>query len=95
MANRTAKKTVEQAIKDFDDIKEAIIGHRVPVPYATPTSMYAPLIANIRIGSIAGMASCCTRLRVYSILSGTFIIYPKSDIVETITGKAEFIDEEE
>ena len=94
MANRTAKKIVEQTIKDFDDIKEAIIGHRVPVPYATPTSMYAPLIANIRIGSIAGSADCCGRFRVYSILSGTSIIYPKSDTAETIAGKAEFIDEE-
>lgn len=94
MANRTAKKTVEQAVKDFDDIKEAIIGHRVPVPYATPTSMYAPLIANIRIGSIAGSAHCCTQIKLCSTLNGTSIICPKADTAETIAGKAKFIDEE-
>ncbi|MBQ2603886.1 MAG: hypothetical protein II589_02475 [Clostridia bacterium] len=56
MTQRTAKQTIEQAIADFDDIIEAIKGHRVRIDYPTKTSLYAELIANIRIGSVSGTA---------------------------------------
>ncbi len=54
MTERTAREVVAQAIEDFDDIRDAIRGHRVAVPYPTKTSLYAELIANIRIGSLSG-----------------------------------------
>ncbi len=54
MTQRTAREVVEQAISDFDDIRDAIRGHRVAVEHPTKTSLYAELIANIRIGSLSG-----------------------------------------
>jgi len=56
MTTRTSRQVIEQAISDFDDIREAIRGHRVRVEYPTKTSAYAGLIANIRIGSVSGTA---------------------------------------
>ena len=54
MAERTARDVITQAISDLDDIRDAIRGHRVDVPYPTKTSLYGELIANIRIGSVSG-----------------------------------------
>lgn len=58
MSDRTAKQVITQAISDFDGIKEAIIGHKIPVPYGTATSIYASMIASIRVGGISGNAYC-------------------------------------
>ena len=62
MTERTSRQAIEQAIADFDDIREAIRGHRVRIEYPTKTSVYAGLIANIRIGSVSGTARhACTQ----------------------------------
>lgn len=55
MTERTSRGVVNQAIEDFNSIREAIRGHKIEVPYPTKTSAYADLIASIRVGSIAGL----------------------------------------
>ncbi|MBQ5566022.1 MAG: hypothetical protein IIT42_04170 [Clostridia bacterium] len=56
MTARTALETVRQAIDDFDNIRAAIIGHRIEVPYGTPTADYASLISQINVGFVSGAA---------------------------------------
>lgn len=47
MATRTLSQNVNQAISDFDSIKQAIIENGGEVPDGTPTSKYAELIEEI------------------------------------------------
>lgn len=44
------EKTINQAIKDFDDIEKAIEEKGVEVPYDTNTSQYGNLIRSIPVG---------------------------------------------
>ena len=76
MTARTAQQTVKQAIADFDEIKDAIEWHKIKVPYATPTSKYAELISQIRVGSI----------------SGGVRIHPKGKCFKAIHGNMEVIN---
>lgn len=50
MATRTITENVNQAVQDFDNIKQAIIDKGVEVPNGTPTSEYATKIGDIPSG---------------------------------------------
>ena len=47
----TLSQNIEQATKDFDDIKSAIIEQGVEVPDGTPTSEYGDKVRQIEGGS--------------------------------------------
>lgn len=79
MTERTAREVVMQSINDFDDIRDAIRGHRVAVPYPTKTSLYAELIANIRIGSLSGTHKRSERFRLAATVFGE-----KNNIYESV-----------
>ena len=70
MTERTSREIIARAIDDFDDIRDAIRGHRVAVPYPTPTSLYGELIANIRIGSLSGSHKRFASLLILNELIG-------------------------
>ena len=48
MATRTITENVNQAVQDFDNIKQAIIDKGIEVPNGTPTSEYADKIGTIK-----------------------------------------------
>lgn len=48
MATRTITENVNQAVQDFDNIKQAIINKGIEVPNGTPTSEYADKIGTIK-----------------------------------------------
>lgn len=96
MTQRSARETVAQAIADFDDIREAIRGHRIEVPYPTKTSMYAELIANIRIGSVSGAHRHCGLTELIRPLSGErMLLFEKSHPpLMVLVGSAQIIEED-
>lgn len=50
MATNTLSQNINQAIDDFDSIKQAIIDKGVSVPAGTPTSEYSDKIVEIQVG---------------------------------------------
>lgn len=50
MASKTLSENINQAISDFDGIKQAIIDKGVDVPSGTPTSEYGTKIGEIQSG---------------------------------------------
>ena len=52
MATRTITENVNQAVQDFDNIKQAIIDKGIEVPNGTPTSEYADKIGTIKINGL-------------------------------------------
>lgn len=52
MATRTITENVNQAVQDFDNIKQAIIDKGIEVPNGTPTSEYADKIGTIKIDGL-------------------------------------------
>ena len=50
MATKTLSENINQAISDFDGIKQAIIDKGVDVPSGTPTSQYSAKIGEIQSG---------------------------------------------
>ena len=52
MATRTITENVNQAVQDFDNIKQAIIDKGIEVPNGTPTSEYADKIGKIKINGL-------------------------------------------
>ena len=50
MATRTITENVNQAVQDFDNIKQAIIDKGIEIPNGTPTSEYADKIGTIKSG---------------------------------------------
>ena len=48
MATRTITENVNQAVQDFDNIKQAIIDKGIEIPNGTPTSEYADKIGTIK-----------------------------------------------
>lgn len=50
MATKTLRTNVNQAVQDFDNIKQAIIDKGVEIPNGTPTSEYATKIGDIQGG---------------------------------------------
>ena len=50
MATRTITENVNQAVQDFDNIKQAIIDKGIEVPNGTPTSEYSTKIGDIQGG---------------------------------------------
>ncbi len=95
MTQRTSKEVVNQAIADFNSIKEAILGHKIDVPYPTKTCEYAGLIAKLRVGCIAGRAYPVPNASVCSIVSDNATVYHNGRTVLAIVGTAEAIIEEE
>lgn len=91
---RTAVEIVNQAISDFDNIKEAILGHRIDVPYPTKTSLYGELIAKIRVGCIAGRSSPNTGMFIADTLIGEFLPECRGRTVQPMIGKAYKVAEE-
>lgn len=89
LSNRTAKQVITQAISDFDCIKEAIIGHKIPVPYGTATSVYASLIASIRVGGISGNAYCNIKGTVFKAEHTHKALYIDGDIIAPVIGHIE------
>lgn len=51
MATKTLRTNVNQAVQDFDNIKQAIIDKGVEIPNGTPTSEYATKIGDIQGGN--------------------------------------------
>lgn len=100
MVERTAKQTVQQAISDFDEIREAIKGHKIDVPYPTPTRVYPSLIAGIREGSITGLIKYSLSGAVLDnstggCILGSCVFEENRKILNILYGKVEAIDEEE
>lgn len=96
MTERTAREVVQQAISDFDDIRDAIRGHRVAaVEYPTKTSLYAELIANIRIGSLSGAHRHLDTFPLLSVVNGKRVkIYDSSQsVLGLLSGRAEVVAE--
>ena len=50
MANKTLSENVNQAISDFESIKQAIINKGIDIPSGTPTSQYSDKIGEIQSG---------------------------------------------
>ena len=52
MATRTITENVNQAVQDFDNIKQARIDKGIEIPNGTPTSEYADKIGTIKINGL-------------------------------------------
>lgn len=95
MTERTSKEAVNQAIADFNSIKEAILAHKIDMPYPTKTSEYAGLIAMIRVGCIAGSAYSEPNVMVSKGIYDNALVFPNISIVNPLVGTAEVINEDE
>ena len=93
LINRTPRETVDQAIDDFDGIREAIRGHKIEVPYPTKTSEYAGLIAKIRVGAIEGRAEIMTSGAAADTVCGNVLSEINSIVIGPVCGNAQVIDE--
>ena len=67
MATRTITENVNQAVQDFDNIKQAIIDKGIEVPAGTPTSEYANKIETIKSGGWD--TSCITNFKSFFSLN--------------------------
>lgn len=95
MVDRTAVETVQQAVSDFDDIRDAIRGHKIEVPYPTPTRAYASLIAGITVGCINGLVKNDIYGHISNVIYGCCIGEMYGTITETLCGVMEVIAENE
>ncbi len=92
MTERTSREVVNQAISDFDDIREAIRGHKVEVPYPTKTSAYAGLIASICVGSVTGEIVNDLLVQEADFIKGNAETYFTGICFEPIAGNMEDYD---
>lgn len=92
MSGRTAAQTVNQAVLDFDGIREAILQQRVAVPNGTATSEYARLIAMIRVGSVSGLTWSFSDIAECESIAGSVLTYCRNSVPNAIIGQAVNID---
>lgn len=91
ITERTPVEIVNQAISDFDSIKEAILGHKVAVVNPTRTSLYGELIAKIRVGCIAGRGTPSINALNFEAVSGKLLTQCQGRTIQPLIGKAELL----
>ncbi len=92
MTERTARETVDQAISDFNAIREAIRDQRVEVPYPTPTSEYAELIGKINSGFIKGKNRITLKSGFIGETIGKSTQFSDAFLIEPIAGVSVMAD---
>lgn len=95
LSNRNSYETVQQAIDDFDAIKDAIIWHRIQVPRPTPTKEYASLIKSIRRGGISGKTDIISSQFFKNTKFGINTITTQGRVLAPIIGNAEDVPDED